>query len=183
MIPRLFPVFLATGFMLLGISACAAFQFDTQKITPQQAAVIKATCAKIMRLEEGEAQFSGCVSSLSNSLAGEIQSDRTAAAYRPCMQTGLMQDSPELSTCVLDHQNAEQASNALVTGPVSHIDAANVKSVDYDPRSYFSSPFALRRRREQYACAEIALEPASGPFESCVANLDINLFNIDHPPS
>jgi len=169
--------------MLSGVSACAAFQGDTQKAAPQQAAAINAVCAKIMRLEEGEAQFAGCVSSLSNSLAGEIQSDRTAAAYRVSMQTGLKQGTPEFSICALNHQNAEQASNASATGPVSHIDVANVKSTDNNPRDYASSSFALRHRREQYACAEIALEPASGPFESCVSDLDANLFNIDHPPS
>jgi hypothetical protein len=99
------------------------------------------------------------------------------------MQTGLKRHTPDLSTFVPNHQNAEPASNALVTGLVSHIDLANVNSVDNDPSGYFSSSFLLRRRREQYACAKLALEPASGQFGSCVADLDSNLFDIDHPPS
>ena len=152
-----------------------------QLVTPRQTAAIKATCTRVMRLREGEAEFDGCVSDLSDTAARQIQYARAIQAYNACTAAGLKRKTPEFSRCVLGRENAEQAANTSAPDAVPYLDVADVKSADSNPDSYYAASFDVRRRREQYACAQLELEPDTRPFVNCVNNLDTDLFNIAHP--
>jgi hypothetical protein len=166
---------------LAPLCACAPIQNSAELLTAQQSGAVKATCTKVMRLEEGEAHWEGCVSSLSNSLAEKIQGTHGAVAYSDCGQAGLKRDTADFSRCVLDREKAQMASYVSQTGAPFPLDAAFVKAADDNPKGYFLASFDLRRSRELYSCAELGLTPNSGSFAQCVADLDSNLFEIDHP--
>ncbi len=155
------------------MAACAPF---ASALPPSpQSAMLEATCSKVMRLTPGQAQFDGCVESLNDSFSLQAGNLAAARLYRQCLQTGLKPGTVELSRCMLDR-------GATAPGTPASFDAAFVKPADDNPDSYFSASFRVRRRREEYACAQLGLVPGSGPFGSCVAKLDSDLFNIDHPP-
>jgi hypothetical protein len=158
------------------ITACAAFQaLAMPQVTPQQTALIQATCTTVDRLHQGQAQWDGCVASLSETAMHENRDSQLDQAYRACAKDGLKANTAELSTCVLDRKNAA-ASRSVIAA-----DIAYVKPADSDPSSYFSASFDTRRHREEYSCALMGLQPGSGSFGSCVANLDSTLFNIGNP--
>jgi hypothetical protein len=165
------------------LAACAAIQASAQEkeITPQQTAVVQATCAKIMRLREGQPEFIACVSSLSDSLAYQMVADYAADAYRDCAKLGLRRETPDFSRCVLDRENAahDVGHSPSVT---ARLDAAYVTPSDSSPDDYFRTTNTMRHRREQYACGQLGLEPSSEPLASCVKNLDTQIFESEFPP-
>lgn len=164
------------------LAACAEFEASAHEVTPQQTAAIEATCTKVMRLHKGQSEFEACVSSLSGSVAYHASADLAANAYRDCAQTGLKRETPDFSRCVLDHENIQRDSGQASFGAAARLNAAYVQPADNDPSDYFGTSRSTRRRREQYSCAELGLEPSTGPFISCVNNLDMDIFNIEHPP-
>lgn len=166
---------------VLLLAACAEGQAD-QSVTPQQTAAIRATCSRVMRLRQGEAEFDGCVSDLSDTVAWEVRRARTTLAYGYCAASGLTRESPQFARCVLDREGAQKAAGMPAAGKAVPLNVADVKPADTDPDSYYSANFDIRHRREQYACAQMGLEPDSGPFVSCVNNIETDLFNIAHPP-
>jgi len=134
-----------------------------------------------MRLEKGRAEFEACVSSLSDSLAYQVSADYANNAYRDCAEAGLKRQSAAFSRCVLDRENAQKDRGALPAGAAARLDAAFVTAADASPDDYFQSSFKMRNRREEYACAQLGLEPQSGAFLSCVSKLDMDIFTVDHP--
>jgi hypothetical protein len=169
-----------TAIPLLG--ACATLQASATEVTPQQTAMLQATCSKVMRLKDWMSEYEGCVSSLSDSLAYQVHQERIGTAYAGCAQSGLKRDTVEFSRCVLDRENAGMATGGSPGGSAATHDAAYVTQADTNPEDYFEASFDTRHRREQYACAQIGLQPESGAFVSCVNKLDSDLFNIEHPP-
>jgi hypothetical protein len=163
------------------LASCAAFQSDAKEVVPQQTAAIEATCTKVMRLHKWQAQFEACVSSLSGATASVVKSDCVNNAYRSCAQTGLKRETPEFSRCVLDSENIQRDAGSLPTGAAAELNAAYITSADSNPEDYLESTFKMRHRREQYACAQLGLEPDTGAFVSCVNNLDMEIFLVDHP--
>jgi hypothetical protein len=157
---------------------CTLSPASAAPMTTQQISVLEATCTQVMLLEKTQAEFSGCVSSLSDSLTQEMQQARAVLSYRDCNRSGLKRGTPDFSRCVLDQEDA----NASAEVPIASLDAAIVKPSDDSLKGYFSTSFALRHRREQFSCAQIGLEPDSGAFASCVNNLDENLWNVEYPP-
>jgi hypothetical protein len=164
------------------LAACAAFQASATEATPQQTAMLEATCSKVMRLKDWTSEYQGCVSSLSDSLAYRVHQERVGNAYVDCAQNGLKRDTIEFSRCVLDRENAGTATGGPSGGPAATRDVAYVTPADTNPEDYFEASFDTRHRREQYACAQLGLQPESGNFVSCVNKLDTDLFNIEHPP-
>lgn len=160
--------------MFSGISACAV----ASESNPQRNAVLEATCSRVMGLSPGGAEFVGCVDTLSDALAREVGYARTASAYRACAQQGVARGTPEFGRCVLDSEDT-----ATPQGAAAALDAAEVTTPAGFSGGYASGFFDMRHRRAEYACAAIALAPASGPFQSCVSDMDSNMFNIEHPPS
>lgn len=163
------------------LAACAVFPSGAQNVSPKQTAAIEATCNKVMRLPPG-AEFGACVSSLSDSAAALKNAESANRAYDACEQAGLKRETPEFSRCVLDRENAQNGPN-ISTGPATKLDAAFIAPVDANQDSYFASSFSVRHRREQYACAQLGLEPNTGAFTSCVSNLDMEIFVVEHPSS
>lgn len=161
------------------LAACAIFPSATQSVPPKQAAAIETTCDKIMRLPPG-AEFSACVSSLSDSAAALASAEYANWAYDACEHAGLKRETPEFSRCVLDRENA-QKDTGNPSGAASKLDAAFIAPVDSNQDSYFASSPSVRHRREQYACAQLGLEPNTGAFTSCVGNLDMEIFVVEHP--
>lgn len=161
------------------LAACASGPSAAQNATLKQTAAIEATCTKVMRLPPG-AEFGACVSSLSDSVAARIDADYANRAYDACGQTGLKRETPEFSRCVLDRENAQKGTGAPPASAAT-LDAALVTPVDSNQDSYFASSFNVRHRREQYACAQLGLEPDTGAFTSCVGNLDMEIFAVEHP--
>jgi hypothetical protein len=168
----LLPVVAFSGsLVLLAAAAAPGFAEDT---TQQQAAAVQAACSRVMRLSPGQAEFRGCIEILSDELAGEMRYARAEQADQSCIRDGLKRGTADFGRCVLDAEDGIRAQ-------LPALDAAAVRPADESPASYYETSFALRHKREQYACAAIALEPSSGPFESCVTDLDSNLWNIAHP--
>lgn len=161
------------------LAACAIFPSAAQNVSPRQTAAIEATCDKVMRLPPG-AEFGACVSSLSDSAVALVNAETANRAYDACEQAGLRRETPEFSRCVLDRENTQNGLGSS-QGAVSRLDAAFITPVDANQDSYFASSPSVRHRREQYACAQLGLEPNTGAFTSCVGNLDMEIFVVEHP--
>jgi hypothetical protein len=161
------------------LAACAIFPSAAQSVSPKQTAAIEATCDKVMRLPPG-AEFGACVSSLSDSAAALASAEFANKAYDACEQVGLKRETPEFSRCVLDRENAQKGSGNP-SDVASKLDTAFITPVDSNQDSYFASTPNVRHRREQYACAQLGLEPDTGAFTSCVGNLDMEIFVVEHP--
>jgi hypothetical protein len=172
------PVAFAGAFF--GLVACAPLA--PELVAPQDASAIDAVCTKIMRLEKGEASFEGCTTSLTSSLESAGSAYRYAAGSRECIRQGLKPDTPEMSTCVLNHENAGTEGIAPLSG-VSMGEIERVAASDSDQGSYYTVTPEERYRREQYTCAQLSFEPGTASFDGCVANLDATLFAIAHEPS
>ena len=162
------------------LAACASFPSAAKGVTPQQAAAIEATCTKVMRLRPGS-EFEACVSSLSDSVAALVSADYANNAYRACAQTGLKRETSEFSRCVLDRENSQKDAGGLPQGAAAKLNASLITPADSNPDDYFESSFNMRHRREQYACGQLGLEPDTRAFVSCVNNLDMEIFVVDHP--
>jgi hypothetical protein len=48
---------------------------------------------------------------------------------------------------------------------------------------YYNGTFDAVRRREEYACAQIGLDPNFGRFSQCVDDLDGQMRAADNPPA
>lgn len=162
------------------LSACAGIPASSI-ITPTQTAALKATCTKVMRLQEGEAQFDGCVSDLSDTAAELVEYARALQAHRACEATPLKPNTPEFARCVLDREDSERAARIPAPENVLRLNAAEIKPADDIRDSYYTANFDVRRRREQFSCAVLGLEPDTESFVTCVNNLDMDLFAIGHP--
>lgn len=162
------------------LSACSGIP-ASELISPAQTAALKATCTKVMRLQEGEAQFDGCLSELSDTAANLIENARATQASRSCETRSLKPKTPDFARCVLDQENIEKAAGLPGTGDVLRLNAADIKPADKIRDSYYTASFDVRHRREQFACAVLGLEPDTDLFITCVNNLDMELFAIGHP--
>ena len=171
---------LITAAFVPAMAACASFPSAAQEMTPQQAAAVEATCAKVMRLRPGQ-EFEACVSSLSDSVASIVRADYANNAYQACAQTGLKRETSQFSRCVLDQENAQKDAGGFSAGAAAKLNAAYITPADANPEDYFESSFKMRHRREQYACAQLGLEPDTSAFQYCVSNLDKEIFVVDHP--
>jgi hypothetical protein len=163
------------------LTACAAYPERTSEITQQKGAILEATCTKVMGLTKGEAEFSGCVSSLAATIADQLQVAATNRAYHDCEKMGLKNETPDFSRCVLDWENGQLALGKQQTSPTSDFNGVNSRPKDREIGSYFQMTFDERHRQEQYSCAELGVDPGSGDFVSCVNDLDATLFGIEHP--
>lgn len=153
-------------------AACATGPSVAAEASPPQLELVKAACTRIVRLEQGQAQWDGCVSDLSTMVAYLNQNRQMFDTKRACLAAGLKPETPGFSDCLLNREDGVRSARP------AFMDASLVQASDSDSRSYFSAPFDLRRSREKHACAAIGVEPGSGGFVSCVNNLATDLFNI-----
>ena len=158
------------------LSGCASAA-PRSPLEPSQAALIEATCAKVMGLRKGEVHFDECVDSLTASLDHKLQDERTTRIYDECSRSGLKDGTPQFSTCVLDKQSAMAAQRSAPAqgkdGSTTVADAA----IDFKGplKSYWNMPPTEVENREKYSCAQLGLDPSTSSFNQCVAELDANL--------
>jgi hypothetical protein len=139
--------------------------------TADQLAQVGRICQSVVRIRPGEAQYVGCVSSLSDSLQSLEQGRALQQARAACLGKGLGPDSPDWGDCILQSAGA----------PYPAIKAAAEAEAPGASKSYFSASPREVARREQLACARLGFDPADGAFAGCVANLAGTLFEIDNP--
>lgn len=166
--------------MALLAGACAQMQ-TPDIVTPQQTVAVKAICARVVRLREGDAEFDGCVSDLSDVMAQRVQYAMAVRSYKACAAAGHARNTPDFSRCVLDQKKQAVMQGASLSDAVLRMNVADIAPADSSAQSYYSAGFDMRRQREEYACAQLGLEPGSGSFLTCVNKLDTDLFNIAHP--
>lgn len=169
---------------LIGACALVATGCVAQTATslpPQQAALVRATCEKIMRVGRTIA-LSACSEALTDSLVAHEQGYVAVQGDRTCSSQGLKPGTAEFATCVLDHRRQ------YASAPMQVAANGTAPRLTYDPskdvgasQDYYDASFDTKRRREEYSCAQLGLDPDSGEFGQCVAGLDANLFNVDHP--
>jgi hypothetical protein len=87
----------------------------TETLAPQQISLVHATCRQATGLEEGQAEFDGCVDSLSQTLSSKVRDELVLKRYGDCEHAGLLRDTPEFSDCVLNRQtaNADQLKQEI----------------------------------------------------------------------
>lgn len=138
--------------------------------TPQQAAIIEASCTSVMGLKHGEFAYLACRESLGATAAGLAEGQGRLQAYDACSRRGLAPGSAAHATCMLDSENAAPMPVAAVTAAPAPVPAAMVADT-----SYYNVTHAVQWRREQYACAQLGLVPGSAIFTHCVASLDADI--------
>lgn len=183
----------------MSVAACAsAAPYNPDDFDAGQAARVAAICQNVMGLKPSEpltwgihsgvpnldtwtSHYRGCVFSLSNSLASVDSAQAASQAEQECRAKGLESGSPELAVCAL--QTTQRAPNPATSAPVaaSAPPGRGLTGVSVASGSFYSASTRELSQREELACAELGLEPASGPFDRCVENLKATLFAIDNP--
>lgn len=180
----------------MSIAACAsAAPYDPDRLGAGPVNRIGAICEDVMGLDPSEpltfgmhtgvttldtwtSHYRGCVLSLSDSLASIDSVQAASEAAQACRAQGLEPGSPDLAVCVL--RSTETARNPAAA-PVAAASAPPDRGLLRASGSFYNASNRELSRRERLACAELGLEPASGPFTSCVRSLKATFFAIDNP--
>lgn len=157
--------------------AANAETYDNDPLSPEQASLARETCAGVMRISQGTVQFDACIESLSRTLSDGNQIQLLTKSYDDCMATDHKDGTPEFATCVLDHKNALPQPGGAVIGSNSAPPSKN----EAVQRTYSNSNAEERRRKEEYACAQLGLPPGRASFGQCVTQLDIALWSVNNP--
>jgi hypothetical protein len=166
---------LAIALALAGAATVTLAQANAARAAPHdQRSRVGDICGSTVGLEPGQAQYEGCVDSLSDSLRSLTQGRAAWAAHDACLDKGLKLGSPDLAVCTL------QSTEAKALG-ATDLTLANAGAARGSIKSYFSTSNRDQFRREQLACAQLGLDPVSGAFDSCVASLRSALFAADNP--
>ncbi|HVJ55663.1 MAG TPA: hypothetical protein VM689_24590 [Aliidongia sp.] len=96
------------GLALLALSpaACAAAS-PLAGENPQQSARITHACSATMGFSPGTLDYTECVASLSQSVAGVQQARTTQAARSACVSKALEDGTPDFALCMLDHEQSQ----------------------------------------------------------------------------
>ncbi len=152
--------------------SCAAQ--SAGRLGPNQINLIRSTCETVMRIRNG-VDMEACMRSLADTMVAQTEGEIVWRADADCARQGLPRGTAAFAMCVLNRERADPPSqNAAAIPPV----------LVYAPQStegYYNASFDTKRRREQYACAQLGISPVSPTFGQCVADLDASLFNADHP--
>lgn len=162
---------------VVAAGSCAA-QNGGRVLAPDQMNLVRMTCESVMRIRNG-VDMEACMRSLADTMAARSEGEIVWRADADCARQGLPRGTAAFSMCVLDRQRAYSANPQRVA-------SATPPRLVYDPQrdgaeGYYNASFDTKRRREQYACAQLGITPASSAFGQCVADLDASLFNADHP--
>ncbi len=154
----------ALGFS--AIAATSAFaQAPDNEATRAMAAQI---CQSVIRVQRGESEFEGCVSSLATSLQNVSRTRTATQARDACFARNSGSGGTALNLCLLEAAAPRSDVEAIP-------DAASVLGgVADDPlfaRSWFAVTPDTKFRREQQACARLGFDPALHAFAQCVADL------------
>ncbi len=160
---------LSTAALVPFLLACAPLTASSAPaLTGDQAALVRATCDRVMGLAHSNYYLDQCVDSLSQSLARKVAADAMANGYEDCRAQGLSEGSAAFSTCMLDRRPRARAAQPMTLA----YDAGAPENA----RGYFDVNNSVHWRREQYSCAQLGLTPGGAAFGQCVASLDAALF-------
>lgn len=168
---------LVSAAIVPAIAACASAA-PVPSLPPEQASLVDATCSQIMRFQKGEWHYSGCSEALTDSLMRKMASRIMVQSYEDCTNAGLKEETPEFATCVLDRRKAHSASEVEKITASQAIPTASLtlKPFALDrkgrPKGFFDVPPEQQTAMEDYACAQLGLDPGSSPFRQCTAQLD-----------
>lgn len=152
----------AAGYALAGPSDAAA--------SGDAPAAVGEICRSTLGVTPGEAHYDACVDSLSATARNLGRGRGLVSAREACLQRGLSPDTPALSQCVLANRRADAAPTGV----------SETAYAGTAPSLFYASP-SETHRREESSCAAMGLDPTTGAFVRCVANLQASLFAADHP--
>jgi len=156
-------------------SGCAAAApYNPSDLSGGQLSLVGQTCQGVMHVQPGEEHYVSCVESLSVSASGAGRGAAMNQARDICLNHGLRPGTPDLAECTLrTSETTPPPAPAYSARPVSNVGGS----------SYFATSHADNFKREQLACARVGLDPTTGAFSDCVANLQGALFAADNPPN
>ncbi len=140
--------------------------------------LVRQACQSVIRVQPGESQFDGCVSSLADSLESANRGRAVAQARDVCFAQGLKPRSADLSLCLLTAADAKPGPDAIELPDT----ASMMTGAADDPqssKSYFVVSSDTKIHREREACARLGFDPAFAAFANCVANLQSSLQGSD----
>jgi hypothetical protein len=137
-------------------------------------------CQSIIRVQPGESQFDGCVSSLTDSLESARGERAVVQARHACFAQGLRSGSADLSLCLLRAADTKPGPGAIELPAIASV-TVGIMDDPQSSKSYFAVSPDTKFRRDQQACARLGFDPAFGAFANCVADLQGMLQAIDAP--
>jgi hypothetical protein len=158
---------------------------DNIQLNDQQVALIRSTCLDIMRLRmvTDRAQ---CIESLSNTMKSRIFAMLTQKSVMDCTESGYVIGTSKFSFCMLSKRAGYGSAMTSTRGAASGGPGLAGQEAAGDPVSV-TAPRDLAgtplHQREEYACAEIGVDPGEPGFQSCLQDLDLALYLARHPPS
>lgn len=117
-----------------------------------------------------------CIESLSASTRALGHWRAKQIARRSCLGNGVKPGTYALSACELSPTRAASAS-AVDSAAIS----INSVTLRTPAKSYYKASSDEISQREQMACARLGYDPIGDAFSSCVASLDLALWNAKHP--
>jgi hypothetical protein len=166
-------VAIAIGMMT---NAANAETYGIGPLSPEQASRARETCAGVVRVNQGTVQFDACVESLSRTLSDGNKIQLLTKSYDDCMAAHHKDGTPEFAACVLDRKNALSHPGGAIAGSDFTLPANEAAQ-----RTFSSSNADERRRKEEYACAQLGLSPGRASFGQCVTQLDVALWSVNNP--
>lgn len=158
-------------------NAANAETYGIGPLLPEQASRARETCAGVVRVNQGTVQFEACVESLSRTLSDGNKIQLLTKSYDDCMAAHHKDGTPEFAACVLDRKNALSQPGGAIAGSDFTLPAKNEAA----QRTFSSSNADERRRKEEYACAQLGLSPGRASFAQCVTQLDVALWSVNNP--
>lgn len=175
-----------TGVMLAAaiVTGIAAYAQSVAQASPAAISLVESTCTDILLLRRGTVQFSACTESLIKTLRDGFRRSSIQTAITACGNNSLREGTAEFATCVLDHRNRLEAvplANSEIESVVVTAGRLAFPS-ELKPISFVESTPTERRRKVEYACAQLGLVPGLGAFSQCVADLSMALHAIENSP-
>ena len=152
-------------------SACAAV--GGADVKTAQLDLTGSICWATVMVKPGTRHYDACTSALAESVAAMSQVQVEAATRGDCMARGLRSGSPELDECIVT--TMADRSGSVRPALLTHLPRPRMTVY----RSFFIASPAEIRRREQLACAQLDLDPASVAFDRCVGRLSSSLAEAD----
>jgi hypothetical protein len=176
---------LTLGLALIGLNLGGVAKAGPQNpgaLSAEQRAQVGQLCQDGLGLRPGEAHYLACVESLSDSARGLDRTRLLAQARAGCPDQIIVPHSPALARCVLKAGQSQFGQTQSVEG-LGEISGGGTgePSALAPARSYFRASPREVRGREEAACAQLGLDPASPGFAGCVSSLQASLFAADNP--
>lgn len=167
-------------FFVPAMSACAVAR-PAPSLPPDQASLVDATCSQVMGFGRGDWTYVQCSEALTDSLLRKLASNVKLRSHEDCENSGLEEGTREYATCVLDKRKAYSAEEVEKISAAQQNSVAPVTLKPYavnargKPKGYFDVPSREQTDIENYACAQLGLNPGSSLFMQCTTQLDLGI--------